>query len=159
MGAGLTDDDAVPSTPTIGGVDGSPQSADDASMTAPASRPVEGDTQAGNGNDDSIVALFTRLIDDAERFVRAELRLYRASLFSRLADARVAIIMLLTSFLIAQSAIIALLVGLVVILRPSLGAVGATATVVGGGVVTAALLAWLAIEKIRKLTNIRDKTS
>ncbi len=107
--------------------------------------------------DDSIVALFTRLVDDAETFVRAEIRLYRANVFSRLSDARTAIIMLLTSFLIAQSAIIALLVGLVVILRPALGAIGATATVVIGGVSVAGLLAWLAINKIRKLTDIKGK--
>ena len=107
--------------------------------------------------DDSIVALFTRLVDDAETFVRAEIRLYRANVFSRLSDARTAIIMLLTSFLIAQSAIIALLVGLVVILRPALGATGATATVVIGGVSVAGLLAWLAINKIRKLTDIKGK--
>ena len=40
--------------------------------------------------DDSIGALFARLIDDGERFVRAEVRLYRAQLFSRLHDARAA---------------------------------------------------------------------
>lgn len=107
--------------------------------------------------DDSIVGLFTRLVDDAETFVRAEIRLYRANVFSRLSDARTAIIMLLTSFLIAQSAIIALLVGLVVILRPAFGAVGATATVVIGGVSVAGLLAWLAINKIRQLTDIKGK--
>lgn len=107
--------------------------------------------------DDTIVALFTRLVDNAETFVRAEIRLYRANVFSRLSDARTAIIMLLASFLIAQSAIIALLVGLVVILRPALGGVGATATVVIGGVSVAGLLAGLAINKIRQLTDIKGK--
>ncbi len=107
--------------------------------------------------DDSIVALFARLIDDAERFVRAELRLYRANLFSRLTEARTGIIMILVSFLLAQSAIIALLVGLVVILRRPLGAIGATATVVGGATIVAALLAWIAIGKIRSATEIKDK--
>ncbi|WP_374125533.1 phage holin family protein [Sphingomonas sp. 28-62-11] len=107
--------------------------------------------------DDSFVALFGRLVDDAERFVRAELRLYRANLFSRLAETRTAIIMILTSFLLAQSAIIALLVGLVVILRPSLGAIGATAAVVGGSITVALLLAWLAMNKFRAVTDIKDK--
>ncbi len=108
--------------------------------------------------DDSIIALFTRLVDDAETFVRAEISLYRANLFSRLGEARTAIIMLLTSFLIAQSAIIALLVGLVVILRPSFGAVGATATVVVGGISVAGVLAWLAIGKLTRITDVADKT-
>jgi hypothetical protein len=107
--------------------------------------------------DDSIIALFTRLVDDAERFVRAELRLYRANLFSRLRETRSAIIMLLTGFLLAQSAIIALLVGLVIILRPMLGAIGATALVVGASITIAAMLAWFGIDKIGRATDIKDK--
>lgn len=108
--------------------------------------------------DESIVALFSRLVDDAETFVRAEIRLYRANLFSRLTEARTAIVMILTAFLLAQSAIIALLVGLVVILRPILGAVGATATVVVSAITIAGLLAWLAIDKISRVTEINSKT-
>ncbi len=108
--------------------------------------------------DESIVALFSRLVDDAETFVRAEIRLYRANLFARLTEARTAIIMILTAFLLAQSAIIALLVGLVVILRPSLGAIGATATVVTVAITIAGLLAWLAIDKIRRVTEINGKS-
>lgn len=120
----------------------------DGSPAAP--RPVEAD--------ESIVALFSRLVDDAETFVRAEIRLYRANLFARLTEARTAIIMILTAFLLAQSAIIALLVGLVVILRPILGAVGATATVVVSAITIAGLLAWLAIDKISRVTEINSKT-
>lgn len=108
--------------------------------------------------DESIVALFSRLVDDAETFVRAEIRLYRANLFERLTEARTAIVMILTAFLLAQSAIIALLVGLVVILRPMLGAVGATATVVIGAITIAGLLAWVAIDKISRVTEIKSKT-
>ncbi|OYY72149.1 phage holin family protein [Sphingomonas sp. 28-63-12] len=108
--------------------------------------------------DDSIAALFSRLVDDAERFVRAEVRLYRANLFNSLTEARSAIIMLLASLLLAQSAVIALLVGLVVILRRPLGAVGATAIVVVGALVIAALLGGLAIGKIRRATDIKDKS-
>ncbi len=108
--------------------------------------------------DESIVALFSRLVDDAETFVRAEIRLYRANVFARLTEARTAIIMILTAFLLAQSAIIALLVGLVVILRPILGAVGATATVVIGAITVAGLMGWLAIAKISRVTEINSKT-
>lgn len=159
MNAGVTNDEGLLSNPPVGAAQDPSPSLNEPPVSSPGSVPIDPGTPAEDVADDSIVALFTRLVDDAERFVRAELRLYRASLFSRLADARVAIVMLLTSFLIAQSAIIALLVGLVIILRPSLGAAGATAAVVGGGVATAALLAWLAIDKIRNLTNIRDKMS
>lgn len=108
-------------------------------------------------DEDSIPALFGRLIDDAEDFIRAELRLYRANLFARLNEARTGIVMILTSFLLLQSAIIALLVGMVVILRPSLGAAGATAAVVGTSVLVAGVLAKLAFDRIRKATEIGDR--
>lgn len=107
--------------------------------------------------DDSIVALFARLVDDAERFVRAELKLYRATLFARLVEVRSAVIMLLASLFLAQSAMIALLVGLIVILRQQLGAIGATAAVFGGSMAIAGLLAWIAMIKIRQATDIKDK--
>ncbi len=129
---------------------------------AAGARPVSADESpaapASTDADESIVALFSRLVDDAETFVRAEIRLYRANLFARLTEARTAIIMILTAFLLAQSAIIALLVGLVVILRPSLGAIGATATVVTVAITIAGLLAWLAIDKIRRVTEINGKS-
>lgn len=108
--------------------------------------------------DESIAALLARLIEDAERFVRAELRLYRADLFSRVTDARTAIVMMLAGFLLAQSAVIALLVGLIVILRRPLGAVGATAAVVGTALVLAVVLAKIALGKISKATAIEDRT-
>ena len=107
--------------------------------------------------EDSIATLFGRLIEDAERFVRAELRLYRADLFNRLNNTKIAIFMLLTGFLLAQSAIIALLVGLIVILRRPLGAVGATACVVGVALSIAAVLARVAIGKVGKATKIEDR--
>ena len=108
-------------------------------------------------DDDSIAALFARLIADAENFVRAEFNLYRASLFARLTQARGGIVMILVGFLLLQSAMIALLVGLIVILRPSLGAIGATATVVGSAVVIAGVLAKLAIGRLLKATEIEER--
>lgn len=107
--------------------------------------------------DDSIPALFGRLVDTGERFVRAELKLYRATLLARLRDARLAVIGLLVAFLIVQSSIIALLVGLIVILRRPLGAVGATAAVVGGAVLLAIILSRLAFERLRQVTEIKDR--
>ena len=89
--------------------------------------------------------------------MRAELKLYRARAFDRLADARTAVVSLLFAFLLAQSAIIALLVGLIVILRHPLGEVGATAAVVGGALVVAMVLVRLALARLRKATEIEDK--
>lgn len=107
--------------------------------------------------DPTFIALFSRLVDDAERFVRAEIRLYRANLVSRLADARLAVMMLIVGFLLAQSATVALLVGLVVFLSPSLGALGSIGLVVGGALAVAGLLAWFAIGKILTATKVEEK--
>lgn len=109
------------------------------------------------GDDENITTLFGRLIDNGDRFVRAELRLYRAGLFERLAGARAAIVMLVLAFLLGQAAIIALLVGLIASLLRPLGAIAATAIVVGGAVVVAGLLVRLAIGKLRKATEIEDR--
>lgn len=118
---------------------------------------LEPATPPAEPEDDSIAALFARLVDHVDRFVRAELKLYRARAFDRLADARSAVIGLLFAFLLAQSAIIALLVGLIVILRQPLGAVGATAAVVGGALVIAVVLVQFGLTRLRKATDIEDK--
>lgn len=107
--------------------------------------------------EDGFVALFSRLVDDAEQFVRTELQLYRAQLFARLKEGRTAIVMIAFAFFLAQSALVALLVGLVATLRQPLGAAGATAVVVSGALIIAALLAWFAVGKLRKATEVKDR--
>ncbi len=116
------------------------------------------DVPQPNGPDEGgIVALFLRLIDDAERFVRAEMRLYRAQLFDKLRQARSAILLGVVAFLLAQSAIITTLVGLVLILRHAVGLEWAVVIVVVGGFAVAGLLVHIAVTKVRKLTEIRER--
>lgn len=110
-------------------------------------------------DDDSIATLFSRLIDDAERFVRAEIALYRAQIFRRLSDARIAIVLAGTAFLLAQSALIATLFGLILILRRQVGSAWATVIVVGLALLIAGILARIAIAQIRKATEIEDGPS
>ena len=107
-------------------------------------------------DNNSIAALFSRLIDDAERFVRAEIRLYRAQFLSRVGEARSAIILGVVALLLAQSAMIATVLGLLLILRRPLGEVGATVLVVLLALGIAALLVRLAIAKVRKITDMSD---
>lgn len=102
----------------------------------------------------SIAALFSRLIDDAERFVRAEISLYRAEFLSRVGEARTAIILLIVALLLAQSAIIATVLGLLLILRHPLGEVWATIIVVIVSLGIAVLLVRLAVAKIEKVTSM-----
>ena len=101
--------------------------------------------------------LFSRLIDDAERFVRAEVNLYRAQIFARLSEAKVAILLGATAFLLAQSALIAMLVGLVLVVRMQVhSAAWATVIVVGGALLVAGVMVAVAVAKIRKITRIED---
>ena len=115
-----------------------------------AERPPDDDSN-------SIARLFARLIDDAERFVRAEIRLYRAEFLSRVGEARIAIVLGVVALLLAQSAIIAMVLGLLLILRHPLGEVGATIVVVIVALGIAALLVRIAIAKVQKITEIKDK--
>ncbi len=105
--------------------------------------------------EESFVALFERLVDDSEQFVLAELQLYRARLFERLKEGLIAIAMIAIAFFLAQSALVALLVGLVATLREPLGPAGATATVVLVALAIAGLLLWLGLQLLRKATEVR----
>lgn len=118
----------------------------------------EAPTPDGKGPDfNSIGHLFSRLIDDAERFVRAEVNLYRAQAFARIGEAKVALLLGVTAFLLAQSALIAMLVGLVLIVRMQVhSAAWATAIVVGGALIVAGIMVAVAVAKIKKLTRIED---
>ena len=105
----------------------------------------------------SIGHLFSRLIDDAERFVRAEVNLYRAQAFARIGEAKVALLLGATAFLLAQSALIAMLVGLVLVVRMQVhSAAWATVIVVGGALVVAGIMVAIAVAKIKKLTRVKD---
>lgn len=115
-------------------------------------------TPGGKGPDlGSIGHLFSRLIDDAERFVRAEINLYRAQAFARIGEARLALLLGATAFLLAQSALIAMLVGLVLVVRTQVhSAAWATVIVVGTALVVAGIMVAIAVAKVKKLTRIQD---
>src|SRR5690242_17207208 len=102
-------------------------------------------------HDNSIAHLFSRMIGDAERFVRAEIRLYRAQFLSRVGEARIAILLGVIALLLAQSAIIAMVLGLLLILRHPLGEAGATILVVIVSLGIAALLVRIAVTKVQKI--------
>jgi hypothetical protein len=114
---------------------------------------VEGEPQS----DDSITSLVSRLIDDGENFVRAEVKLYRARLFSRLDEARNAILLGIGALVLAQAVLVAALVGLLLTLRRLVGPGWATLIVVGSGVLAIAIMGWSAWLLIKKATEIKDK--
>ncbi|HEX7848135.1 MAG TPA: phage holin family protein [Sphingomonas sp.] len=114
---------------------------------------MEGEPQP----DDSITSLVGRLIDDGENFVRAEVKLYRARLFSRLDEARNAILLAIGALVLAQAVLVAALVGLLMTLRWLVGPGWATLIVVGGGLLVTAIMAWSAWLLVKKATEIKDK--
>lgn len=107
--------------------------------------------------DDSIPVLVSRLIDDSKQFLRAEIRLYRARLFTRLPSARNAVILLVGAVLLIQAVLVAALVGLLMVLRQALGPAWATAIVVVVGFLLAGIMAWSAAIQLHKATQIKEK--
>lgn len=114
---------------------------------------MEGEPQP----EDSIPQLVSRLIDDGEQFVRAELKLYRARLFSRLDEVRNAILLGIGALVLAQAILVAGLVGILLTLRPYTGTALATLIMVVLGLLTTALMAWLAYRLIKRATEIKDR--
>lgn len=112
--------------------------------------------------ENTVATLFSRLIDDAERFVLAELRLYRARLFGRIGAMRAALVMAVGGLLLAQSTVVVVLMGILLLLRRPFGLLAATALVALGALLAAGLLIWLALGQIRRATAIeqpQDKPS
>jgi hypothetical protein len=107
--------------------------------------------------EESIPQLVSRLIDDGEQFVRAELKLYRARLFSRLGEARTAILLGIGALVLAQAVLVATLVGVLLTLQRLVGPELATLIMVVAGMSVTALMAWLAWRLIKRATAIDDK--
>lgn len=100
--------------------------------------------------DESIPSLVARLVDEGKQFARAEVNFYRARLTPRVAEARNAAILAVVALSLAQALIVAGLVGLILWLARWWGPGGATAAVIGGGLLVVALLAWLAMGQAKK---------
>lgn len=104
-------------------------------------------------DDESIGALFSRLAEDAERVVRAEIALFRAKLVDRVGQAAGALVFGALALLLAQSAIFGLVVGLIIILCDPVGPIWATVIVVGGVLALAGLMGWIALTKAKRVTG------
>ena len=107
--------------------------------------------------EDSIPSLVSRLIDDGEQFVRAELKLYRARLFSRLDEVRNAILLGVGAVVLAQAILVSALVGILLMLQPLVGTALATLIMVALGLAITAIMGFLAYRLIKRATEIKDK--
>lgn len=101
--------------------------------------------------EDSIGALIGQLVADARGYAMAELAIYRAKATAWLGEAKFVAIYAVVAIVLANAAIIALFVGLLLTLAPRVGPGWATVIVVGGTLALVGLLGWLALRHIRKL--------
>ena len=108
-------------------------------------------------DEEGIGTLITRAVGDGRAYAEAEIAYWRALALDRLADARAAALFGIAVLLLAQAAAIALIVGLVMILTPYVGPGLATLIVVLVAAGAAALFAWAALRRYRRVTRPRDE--
>ena len=107
----------------------------------------------GPPDDDSLGGLVVQLADDARSYAKAEIAYYREILLARLRAAKVGAIFGIGALLLAHAAIIALVVGAVLILVPHVGPGLATLIVVIVSLVLAALLGRAAVARLSRLQD------
>ena len=88
----------------------------------------------------------------------AEVALYRARTTRRALSAAAAGVLIIAAVTLAQAALVALLIGLIMLLAPQMGTGYAILTVVGITVLLGALLAWLGVRRIQNIVD-PDKPS
>ena len=114
--------------------------------------PIEDDTETR----ESIADLCGELIEDAKWLARAEVARIRAIIFRRLVKGRMAIFFIAASALLAQSAVLVLLVGLMLYLRIHLGIIGATVISMAVALIFSGLFAWLAFQRVKHALRKED---
>lgn len=92
--------------------------------------------------------LFSQLVDDGKRYARAEVELYKAKAQEKAEPIKWAAIFGGTAAVLALSAVMALLVGLILSLEPQVGPFGATLIVVLVTFAIAGLLGYLAYKQV-----------
>jgi len=101
--------------------------------------------------EDGIGDLFGRLVEDGKGYARAELGYYQTLVRSKLRDARAMLWMGAAALALAQAAMVALVVGLVLTLAPRVGPGWATLIVVVGISAVAAIMARLAWVHVKRI--------
>jgi Putative Actinobacterial Holin-X, holin superfamily III len=95
-------------------------------------------------------ALLAQLGSDARAFAEAEVRWIKAEAGERASHVVPALVLIVSALALAAGALIALLLGMILVLRPYAGTGGAVAIVVGGGIVVAGLLGWAGSRRIKR---------
>lgn len=101
--------------------------------------------------EESVGALFGRLVDDGKSYARAEVGYYRILLTEKLREGGVGLGFGVAALLLACSAVTALLVGLILSLATLIGPGLATLAVVLVTLAIAGLLGWFAYKHVMRV--------
>lgn len=107
----------------------------------------------GKPEDDSLGGLVVQLAEDARSYAKAEIGYYREVLLARLRAAKAGAIFGIGALLLAHAAIVALVMGAVLILLPRVGPGLATLIVVLVSGVMAVLLGRAAVARLSRLLD------
>jgi len=97
-----------------------------------------------------IIALARQLMRDARAWISAEIGFYQALIGDRMRDAKMAIAFAVLALVLANAALIALLIGGILILLPYVGAFWATLIVIGLTLAIAAILGLSALDHVKR---------
>lgn len=107
-------------------------------------------------DDEGVGALISRAVAEGRDYASAEIGYWRALLADRFADVRGTVILGVAALLVINAAVIALILGLLLVLSPLIGPGGATAIVVIVALAVAGLLGWMAMKRLQRVTRSRD---
>jgi hypothetical protein len=108
---------------------------------------------APDGAPPSLGELTTGLVEDVRRWFDAEFALYRIEATRRSISVGVAAGMIFGALALAQAALVALLVGIVILLSPMVGTGLAIVIVIGTTLAIIALLGWLGKRRIEAIID------
>lgn len=103
-----------------------------------------------------IGTLFSRLIDEGEDLVRAEIDLYREITLNRLLRSRTAVALAVGAVLLAQGAVTALFVALVLGFSRWLGPIGSGLAIAAIGLLVSALLLRSAMKRFAAAAKLQN---
>ena len=104
-------------------------------------------------NDTGLGTLLGELIRDARAWASAEVDYYKVLVADRLTDVKLAVALGIAAIVLANAALIALLVGLIIALMTLVGPLLATIVVIGVTLAVAALMGRMAMRFMRLATR------
>ncbi|GAA0730157.1 phage holin family protein [Sphingomonas japonica] len=110
----------------------------------------------GPDADEGVATLVTRLVAEAKDYGRAEMAYVQAIARERTGDAAHGVGLLAAATFLGLATLTTMLVGLVLMLTPAIGAAGATTVVVFGAGLITALLGKIGIDRMRHAARKSD---